>query len=309
MLKLSNQNGQVVIILLLTALVALTVGLAITQRSITDVSISTQTEQSSRAFSAAEAGIEKALQLESAGSPIGDILQTGDLGNESSAQVRPIYDLPRPGQALEYPPIGKETVAQFWLTDPKGALPPTLSLIYQGSEVDIYFGDPASTGDDSPALEVNLITWDGTKYNTTRQYFDSNLGRVTANGFDSADCPATPYLINTSSSPSADTTRYSDRKFKCQITPSLDVKPSGQLPVIIRARILYSDTSQQMAVAPKGLNCGGSGNPCSLPAQATIYTSVGTAGKSQRVVQVFRMDNVVPPFFDFALFAAGQISK
>lgn len=57
-----NQEGQTLIILLLVMVVALAIGLSVATRSITDLRISTQTEQSSRAFSAAEAGIEEALR-------------------------------------------------------------------------------------------------------------------------------------------------------------------------------------------------------------------------------------------------------
>ena len=57
-----KEKGQIILILLLVMTVALGVGLTIVQRSLTDISTSTKVEQSSRAFSAAEAGIEKALQ-------------------------------------------------------------------------------------------------------------------------------------------------------------------------------------------------------------------------------------------------------
>ena len=58
LLTAHSQSGQIVIILLLLMLVILSIGLAVTQRTITNVSTSSQTEQSSRAFSAAEAGLE-----------------------------------------------------------------------------------------------------------------------------------------------------------------------------------------------------------------------------------------------------------
>ena len=57
-----KESGQIIIVLLLMMLVGLSIGLVVTQRSVTDVSVSTQSEQSQRAFSAAEAGIEKVRQ-------------------------------------------------------------------------------------------------------------------------------------------------------------------------------------------------------------------------------------------------------
>jgi len=58
----TSQKGQALIILLLIMVVGLTVGLSIATRTITDLRISTQSEESQKAFSAAEAGIEDALR-------------------------------------------------------------------------------------------------------------------------------------------------------------------------------------------------------------------------------------------------------
>ena len=58
-----GQSGQVGIVILLLTVVLLTIGLSIASRTITDVRLSRQEEESSRAFNAAEAGIEEALRL------------------------------------------------------------------------------------------------------------------------------------------------------------------------------------------------------------------------------------------------------
>jgi hypothetical protein len=65
-MAVNKQNGQILLITLLVLSVALTIALSLIGRSTTDSSISTQVEESSRAFSAAEAGIEQALKLGSA---------------------------------------------------------------------------------------------------------------------------------------------------------------------------------------------------------------------------------------------------
>jgi len=54
-------RGQAVLIVLLIMVVALTVGISISTRSTKDIRQSTRTEESQRAFSAAEAGLEAAL--------------------------------------------------------------------------------------------------------------------------------------------------------------------------------------------------------------------------------------------------------
>jgi len=56
-----KNSGQVALIVLLLMIVILTIGLSLASRSITDIKISQDEKESLRAFSAAEAGVEKAL--------------------------------------------------------------------------------------------------------------------------------------------------------------------------------------------------------------------------------------------------------
>jgi len=65
-MKFKNQKGQAVLIVLLSLSVVLIVVMFVVSRSITDISLSTKEENSLRAFSAAEAGIERALVIGSA---------------------------------------------------------------------------------------------------------------------------------------------------------------------------------------------------------------------------------------------------
>jgi len=60
------KSGQILIIVLLVVVVALAVGLSVASRNITNLRTSTQTEQSQRAFTAAEGGIEDVLSRLSA---------------------------------------------------------------------------------------------------------------------------------------------------------------------------------------------------------------------------------------------------
>jgi len=55
------KSGQILILVLLVVVVALAVGLSVASRNITNLRTSTQTEQSQRAFSAAEGGVEDIL--------------------------------------------------------------------------------------------------------------------------------------------------------------------------------------------------------------------------------------------------------
>ena len=58
----SNQSGQALLIIVLVMFVGLTISLSLLFRTTTDIKLSRQFEESSRAFSAAEAGIEEGLR-------------------------------------------------------------------------------------------------------------------------------------------------------------------------------------------------------------------------------------------------------
>ncbi len=284
-----NQRGQVVLILVLVMTVALAIGLSVIQRSLSDVSTSSKVEQSSRAFSAAEAGIEKSIQS-------GANVSSTDLGNNATIDGVQASPIPAANQALEYPKLAKEEMAQVWLADPQ-----SLAQKYNQSSIDIYWGLPDTTSD-KPAIELTVIYLSGGNYLPSKYFLDSDSTRSGVNHFTNAstDCSSvTP--------PTIDTSMGNSRKFYCKSTlTDLTTGPTPTL-MLMRARFLYVSASQSFAVQPKGGNCGT--DACSLPVQAKIFTSTGTSGQTQRKVQVFRLDKVVPPFFDFAIFSSGDINK
>ncbi|MBI4038188.1 hypothetical protein HY387_00845 [Candidatus Daviesbacteria bacterium] len=288
---MAKQNGQIILILVLVMTVALAIGISVIQRSLLDISSSSKVEQSSRAFSAAEAGLERALRQNFTSD---SSFQVADLSN-ATAGVDIKANLPAANQSLEYPPISKEEIAQVWLADPV-----TLIKYYDQPWLEIAWGMPnIQNAQERPAIEVTVIYSVAGAYQSKKFYFDSNSGRASTNGFQdvSANC--------SNSLPTISTTMGPNRVFYCRNSLSL----SGITPtlILLRARILYSSTSQAFAVLPWGGSCGT--NACSLPPQARIVTSTGTAGETQRKVQVFKLDKVVPFYFDYAIFSAGEITK
>ena len=87
MKKGENTSGQALLIILLVLSVALTTGLALVARTTTDISISEKETASSKAFEAAEAGIEEALKAIETGQllPTPFILRPG--GEEAAVKV------------------------------------------------------------------------------------------------------------------------------------------------------------------------------------------------------------------------------
>lgn len=282
-----KEKGQVVLIIILIMATALGVGLAVVQRSLSDIQSSARVEKSQRAFSAAEAGIERALRTEQSGGV--------DVG-QGRAVVSVTPSLPEANQALEYPPISKEEIAHVWLVDPN-----TLNRYYHQPYLEIAWGTPnIQNAQERPAIEVTVIYSVAGLYQSKKFYFDSNSARAAINGFDDISAGCSVSTVNT--------TMGQNREFYCRnsliMTDLYDVSATLML---LRARILYSSTSQAFAVLPWGGDCGNIA--CSLPPQARIITSTGTAGETQRKVQLFKLDKVVPFYFDYALFSAGPIEK
>lgn len=296
----SVQRGQVVVILLLLMLVALSIGLAVTQKSVTDVTTSTQSEQSSRAFSAAEAGIEKALT---------GTLNSGQevpLGNSAKARVDTSAELPIAGSnsAIEYPPIGRETAAQIWFTDPDNA-----NVFYTGNQVDLYFGNENTT--DKPAVEVKIIMFANNNYYSQSYYYDSDLIRAGSNGFTRVS-PCGTVALQTG-------ILGNNHNFYCKWTiPTIPGDITRRIPnpagagncdppncklILARIRLLYSKENHKIAMAPTP------GSNAQLPPQVKIYNATGISGQSEKQIQAFRVEDVIPPWFDFAVFSVNEIRK
>lgn len=294
------QKGQVVVILLLLMLVALSIGLAVTQKSVTDVTTSTQTEQSSRAFSAAEAGIEKALT---------GTLNSGQevsLGNSAKAKVDSSLELPEVGSnlAIEYPPIGRETTAQIWFTDPDDA-----NVFYSGNQVDLYFGNENTA--DKPAVEVKIIMFANNNYYSQSYYYDSDLIRAGSNNFTRVSpCGSVVLQVGILGI---------NHNFYCKWTiPTIPGDITKRIPnpagagncdppncklILARIRLLYSKENHKIALAPTP------GSNAQLPPQIKIYNATGIAGQSEKQIQAFRVEEVIPPWFDFAVFSVNEITK
>lgn len=291
---MKKQKGQIILILILVITVALAIGLSVIQRSLVDVSTSTKVEQSARAFSAAEAGIEKALKDNSSGSV--QFTETGSQAIFSAGESIPVLQTGSdPQKPLEYPTLSKEEIAQAWLADLYSDSNPPAAYYTQNS-LDIFWGQQnIADVNNRPAIEIKVIEYIGGTYTPHSFYLDPNSSRASLTNFTDVSSGCSNTL------PAITTTSGTNRSFYCKWTLS----GLKQDLMLLRARILYSSTSQPFAVGAVG-TCG---RNCSLPSQARILTSTGTSGETQRKVQVFRLDKVIPAYFDYALFSVGEIKK
>lgn len=297
---MKKEKGQVIIILLLVILVVLAIGVAIVQKSLSDVSTSSKIEHSSRAFSAAEAGLESAFLLPE-GTPT--TINLGELGNQSNATVKISYSQPDlAGQALEYPPLTKADFAHFWLKslddDPLKDYNKLSFRVWFGSCEDPPCFDGSDQSEIKPAVEVSLIKKlaDGT-YVYYKSYLDSDP--VRSNSFTKVQG-----AVGMCSSLGVEglTTESATSLFYCRADVSGYTLGPGESLVLVRVRVLYSNEAQKVALGP-------SVSSDFLPPQAALFVSEGKSGEVIRRLRVLRVKDVVPPFFDFAIFSIGPIKK
>lgn len=89
---MKKKKGQVLVLVLLVVVVALAVGLSVASRNLTNLRITTQSEQSQRAFNAAEGGIEHALSVLKTGAWTGVVPPVGDITPNVTVDERHQYN-------------------------------------------------------------------------------------------------------------------------------------------------------------------------------------------------------------------------
>lgn len=277
---LKSQNGQTIIILLLVMVVGLTIGLSMVSRSLTDIKISQQTEQSQRAFSAAEAGLEYALSQGLAQIAGGNIPQVSIApGVSYSGKVSKTgaggYELK--GKAA----IEQDDVAQINL-DPADIAGGTLA-----TSLNIYWGEVGTTqvpgtlcSDTSnpvASLELTFVTLTGSDYGITKHAY--NACSSLSNNFSTAT-PVGP-------TPTPPATAY-----YAKIT-NLAIPGNAR---ILRIRPLYNKAS--VKIEPQG---------GILPDQAYKLTVKGEAqGKVRAIEWLQPIKPALPAIFDYVLFSGSS---
>lgn len=309
---LNKEKGQLLLTIILVLTIALAIGLSVVQKSLVDISTATKTEQSSQAFSAAEAGVEKALLSPQGGTDLNFSLDNTS-SNISVKDEGKWPLLPQLGQqqdGLEFPPLAREDTAQVWFADPASTLPscsPNASssnpVCYKRSSFEVYWG---SSKTDVSAISLKFIYYNGTAYVAKTFLYDPDPARGASANFLTATCdvgyPGTP----SSGFTVVKTNLGTNRAFYCKQTIDTGITITGStLPILVRIRLLYNTESQSVAVRAVD-TCG---RDCSIPPQMRTITSTGLTGNIQRKIQLTKQDNTVLPYFDYAIFSAGDIIK
>lgn len=277
---MKKSQGQAVLIIVLLMAVALTVGVAIVSRSITDVKLSSQDEESARAFSAAEAGLDIYLSGDAATSTLSEgtinySVTTSTLG-ESTSILFPKQLAAGESQSL-------------WLVNHSEDGQIDASSYYSDSSITVYWGNPGDTGDGSPALEATLFYKDFLgDYKVTRWAFDAKKD-IRNNNFSSS--------VTVNSEAIAGLQQTVVPAYSTTIT----LPSSPNIPYLLNLKPLYNSDSVWVGVKSS------SGN---FPAQATCYKSTAQiiASGVTRAVNQCRYFKTPGALFDYALFSTNSDS-
>lgn len=330
-LALNGRNsGQALLIILLVLSVALTVTLSAVSRSITDITITTYEEDSSRAYSAAEAGIEQALLTYS---PIGETNLEG--GGSYSVDLP---DATLHGSKETSEPLSAGQSAVFWLVENNdlGILNcdnnNCVGHVSHSKFSQICWGikDTYGTWDSTnppPAVEVSVYyDWDDD--DASDDGHDIGIGEGVDNGnFEFIKIARKAYdpiqhrrdnLNNFDPDTTSGSCTIDDIDFtyhKSGSSNDLDFDSDGfglpdacwQNPkclILAKVRVLYNseiDSDEEKV----GIVVQGS----ALPAQGIILDSSGKSGDTSRRVRIEQGYPEPPSIFDSALFSGSSISK
>ncbi len=275
------KQGQILILVLLAVVVVLAIGLSVASRNITNLRTSTQTEQSQRAFTAAEGGVEDVLSnLEQIGEDIalntgasgcniaGDTADcdVGVGGLDASVQVK--------SSRVYQAAIQLGNVAQIDLSG------------FNGDHVKVEWAkeDDEFSVDDggSAAVEISLV-YGASPYNIERWYFPGTISGAARSETSGSNPSGTSSCVPSGFEHCVD----------------VDVS-SFQPPQVLRIRPFFTRTTVKVAGVDDDLE------PQTYDVSSTATTEIGVTRK----VQVSRSAlPQVPAVFDYAIYSENDIIK
>jgi hypothetical protein len=269
-MRLNSQNsGQMLLITLLVLAVATTIALSLIGRTTTDVNISAQVEESSRAFSAAEAGIEQSLKRQITS----NFSQT--LSNGAKYTVVPSATGGTSATFVFANPTENGKAETLWLTDPSSVTPYTPAYGSNNTITLCWAGG---------ALEVvaYYLQGGGASLNTLKvahTAFDPNPGLPHNNNFIQATGGACAGVSGSTVS------------HVLNFNTHLGILPADTI-IMLRLRPLYQ--TQQLGVI----------GAINIPKQGTTFNSCGSTGSgTTRCINVYQSFKTPPDIFDYVLYA------
>lgn len=270
---MNRQSGQVLLITLLVLTIATTIALSLIGRSTADVSVSRQLEESARAFSAAEAGIEQALQGGSAGT---QVLTAGSSYTVSIASIggaAGVYALPQK--------TSRGVTETVWLVAHNENGVPVETPTYTDGTIGLCWSAEQVT----PALVASVLYKESTdaSYKVARVALDPDGTRAASNKFTAA------------SAAGANCSAQNYHRYVLDFA-TLGITPSADTILALRLRPEYADTS--IIVDPGSQT---------IPQQGKRIESVGTTqGGVSRKVVVYQQHRAPSSVFDSVIYSQSS---
>lgn len=280
LLQLAKQReGQMLMVMLFIMLVGLTVGLFLLGRTSSDISQTTNLTDSTRAFNAAEAGIEEFLRSLNTGTPA-EPLPPGDVSYtiQSTTLTSGIY--PENKGALT--DIGEKQTAFLVPHNSDGTLN-TSSTFYTANNIHVCYDQQTNL-----SFLVTAFYLDGTQVKSTNYGYSESSAKV-ADGFKQVSGTA------------SDCTSYGyNSQFTVDLFNDMGLDLMSDILLAIRVRPLTVGT--YIAILGEG---GGGGV---LPGQGEAVESRGFAGDTVRKIVLERPYEAPPPFLDDVIYSRSQIT-
>ena len=269
------EAGQALVLVLLSLAVVLTVVLFILSRSITDISVSSGQAESVRAFSAAEAGIEKTLVVGAgSSSDIGDATYTTSVVDFSEGSTDFNYPVPL---------LSGDSVTTWFVAHDTdgGMICDATHPCFTGTALKVCWGNAGtpSNSAQTPAVEVSIYyktdTANLTDFSTVRiarAALDPYPSRALTNSFAAADGSCQIGGVNYAFSKTI--------TFSSMTTPIPAASYNTERGLLFaRVKLFYNDVAHNVATQVTGTM---------LPSQGKDIVSTGTAGSSNRRISVFQ---------------------
>lgn len=303
--SLASQSGQILVGFLLVMVLGITLTLSLISQTTLDTRTTTTTEQSSRAYNAAEAGVEEALKKVESGeiipsdipvstseTPLGDVTYKYSVANVGSSN-----------KAFVFPkPLLSDDTAQVWL-----AHPDTLAPVYTSSRIKVLWGNLASPiNATTPALEIVLTYKDPSGTFKDQRWYYRPSGTTIPTGFN----PASEVSTATQTILGENNNLNTNQQFAFSVneggSSGLNLGKIGSLstntPILLRFRLLYNnDASHILGVAPIDSSASSFLPPQGYQVESTGSSNIGATRK----IIVFRSFPFPSSIFDFGLFSGS----
>jgi len=292
------QRGQALLIIMLAMATIAVLVLSIVSRSVSQVELAGTEEESLRAFSAAEAGIEQALVSVSVGSSVSQNLnvttQTGDSSTVGSFDAD-VVRFPEIANQYPYPfSLLSGESAAVWLVTKNGDSIDDCSTspCFSASDLRVCWGAPGTNPSDAeaPAISLSFIYENASgDFHTNRVAFDPQASRTAQNSFSVANVGAcTIGGVEYAYSANLDLP-----------TIGLPISTPGAVK-LIRVKPLYNSfVAHSFGVSSSG----------DFPTQGKKVTSTGQSGVATRKIEAFLVNPAIPSIFDSAVFSEVGIVK